>query len=260
MTKLASILIVSLASLSLLESSEADQRNSLAFVGHHGNQGMRHADQPHVPMKVTRRRQGEPSSSLFLDGGRMNQNSMFASAQTSSNSEYHHHQSTTTTNGKKSSTELSFMSSREATLPYPTTNVKLYCDMDGVLCDFEGGVKQLVGLGTADLIKGTMWKHISRADAFYENLNWTRDGRRLWNAIRKLKPDILTGVPYHKSSRIEKFNWCRRELGIDRLHHVDKAAGCNDHESVNGNAPMPDHCNVITCWSNNKWQECTHRA
>jgi hypothetical protein len=107
-----------------------------------------------------------------------------------------------------------------------------------------------------------MWKHIARSHAFYEHLPWKSDGKQLWQAIKPLKPDILTGVPYPKSSRIEKYNWCQRELGLhdDELNHVDMAAGCRDHESVNGNSRKEGVTNVITCWSNNKYCESGDKA
>lgn len=142
----------------------------------------------------------------------------------------------------------------------PVEYSKIYCDLDGVLVDFERGVMSLLQTPSSCLIKGTMWKHIARADAFYENLDWMEDGKRLWQEIRHLKPDILTGVPYPKASRIEKFNWCKRELGLSDAQHVDMAAGCRDHESVNGNFPSEDATNVITCWSNNKHLQCNGRA
>jgi hypothetical protein len=138
---------------------------------------------------------------------------------------------------------------------------KVYCDLDGVLVDFDTGVRKLLNASPSKLVKGTMWKSIARANAFYENLSWTEDGQQLWRAIRHLGPDILTGVPYPKSSRTDKFNWCKRELGLDELNHVDMAAGCRDHESVNGNLPREGVTNVITCWSNNKHMECsTYRS
>ncbi len=132
---------------------------------------------------------------------------------------------------------------------------KVYCDMDGVLVDFEKGVVRLLNAAPSNLVRGTMWKTIARAPQFFENLEWTQDGRRLWHAIRHLKPDILTGVPYPKTSRVEKFNWCKRELGLEEAHFVDYAAGHNDHECVNGNTPKEGSTNIITCWSNNKYKE-----
>lgn len=156
------------------------------------------------------------------------------------------------TSHKKISSELH--SSRSAVLA-PTLPVKVYCDLDGVLADFEKGVVNLLGTGSSKLVKGTMWKTIARANAFYENLDWTGDGQELWNAIQHLQPDILTGVPYPKSSRVEKFNWCKQKLGKAKLHHVDMASGYRDHEPVNGNLPEEGVTNVITCWSNNKFRE-----
>jgi hypothetical protein len=132
---------------------------------------------------------------------------------------------------------------------------KVYCDMDGVLVDFEKGVVRLLNAAPSNLIKGTMWKTIARAPQFFENLEWTNDGKHLWQAIRHLKPDILTGVPYPKTSRVEKFNWCKRELQLEEAHFVDYAAGYKDHECVNGNTPREGSTNIITCWSNNKYKE-----
>lgn len=157
-------------------------------------------------------------------------------------------------NHRESSTELSAsFADMAASMGY-----KVYCDLDGVLVDFEKGVRQLLKAPSSKLVKGTMWKHIARANAFYEHLDWTNDGKRLWDGIRHLQPDILTGVPYPKSSRVEKVNWCKRELGLPKVNHVDMAAGCRFHESVNGNFPKQDATNIITCWSNNKHMECGH--
>ena len=135
---------------------------------------------------------------------------------------------------------------------------KVYCDMDGCLVNFEKGVRSLLKTGSSNLEKQIMWEGISRAPRWFEELEWQMDGRRLWSAIKHLNPDILTGVPDIKSSRVEKFNWCKRELGIKEAdaHHVDMAAdGLDDHQSVNGNFPRKDKTNIITCWSNNKFKE-----
>lgn len=143
----------------------------------------------------------------------------------------------------------------------PEGSYKIYCDMDGVLVDFEAGVQRLVQVPTRQLEKETMWKHIAETRAFFEDLSWTRDGKELWNGIRHLKPDILTGVPAILSSRIEKVQWCQRELGLEKVHHVDMAgSGHDDHHSTNGCRPKEDATNIITCWSNNKHRECDERS
>jgi hypothetical protein len=140
---------------------------------------------------------------------------------------------------------------------------KVYCDMDGCLVNFEKGVRMLLKTGSSNLDKRLMWEGISQAPRWFEQLEWQMDGKRLWGAIKHLRPDILTGVPDIQSSRVEKFNWCKRELGLEETdaHHVDMAAdGINDHESVNGNFPREDKTNIITCWSNNKYKECSRHG
>jgi len=140
---------------------------------------------------------------------------------------------------------------------------KVYCDMDGCLVDFEKGVRTLLNTGSSNLDKRIMWEGISQSPLWFERLDWQKDGKRLWSAIKHLNPDILTGVPDIKSSRVEKFNWCKRELRLKEMdaHHVDMAAdGGSDHQSVNGNFPREDKTNIITCWSRNKYKECNRHG
>jgi hypothetical protein len=143
---------------------------------------------------------------------------------------------------------------------------RIFCDLDGVLCDFEHGVQRICRKSTADLAKTVMWNLIAQSNvAFFESLHWTRDGKKLWNAIRHLKPDILTGVPDMETARQEKFNWCRRHLGLEQVRHVDMAGNGYQHANVNG---VPKACkdqdrpitNVITCWSYNKHHESGRHA
>jgi hypothetical protein len=160
-------------------------------------------------------------------------------------------------NPSNSTTELSASFPGIASLP--TSPPRIFLDMDGVLVDFEKGVHQLLHTGTSNIDKQLMWKNIAQSPNWFERLEWKQDGRRLWRSLKHLRPDILTGVPDIKTSCTEKYNWCKRELGLNEAIHVDMAAdGANNgHQSVNGNVPKEDTTNVITCWSNNKYKECT---
>jgi hypothetical protein len=151
-----------------------------------------------------------------------------------------------------------------APLPLDTTysgGFKIFCDLDGVLVDFEAGVRKVCRQGTAELAKTTMWRKIAQSKtAFFAELPWTQDGPQLWKAIRHLKPDILTGVPDLKDSRREKFQWCRENLGMDHYRWVDMAGKGYVHDNVNGvSKACPQReshvTNVITCWSYNKHHE-----
>lgn len=97
-----------------------------------------------------------------------------------------------------------------------------------------------------------MWKKVQEADAFFARLPWTRGGKRLWETIRPYNVNILTGVPTYQSSKQEKLQWCRRELGIP-VHHIDKAGFARSHTP--GKQLREGVCNVITCWSDNKHYE-----
>jgi hypothetical protein len=145
---------------------------------------------------------------------------------------------------------------------------KIFCDLDGVLVDFDSGVKSLFnGKSPNELAPGLMWSRISSTPSFYANLPWTSDGKLLWRTLVNAAAasssqsssslaslDVLTGVPRNLSSRAEKFAWCQRELlmtnddeednNADKtaaaaaaslsVNHVDMAGKKNTHTTVSG--------------------------
>jgi hypothetical protein len=145
------------------------------------------------------------------------------------------------------------------------SNYKVYCDLDGVLVDFEHGIRQLFPEMKAqpcaiqDLHRATMWERVAATGDFFQTLPWTLDGRRLWQQLQCLRPTILTGVPAYKRSRLEKFQWCQQNLvangdGATHMTHIDRAGDWNEenhgHVIVNGASCTPSEhsLNVITCW------------
>jgi hypothetical protein len=92
---------------------------------------------------------------------------------------------------------------------------RLFVDLDGVLVDFDRGVRSVTGKRPDEQSPRQMWPQLARADRFYETLSWTADGRRLWDAVRDLSPTILTGLPMGTWAEPQKRAWCRRELGPD---------------------------------------------
>jgi hypothetical protein len=141
----------------------------------------------------------------------------------------------------------------------PFRRFSIFCDLDGVLCDFAHGITRLFpqmrhkNIAIDDLPRGTMWKRVQDDGSFFENLPWTETGQQLWQTIMHLEPDILTGVPCYTRSRQEKFLWCRRELGVN-VSHLDMAGSSRTHCQQDGRK-QDRACNVITCWSDNKHYE-----
>lgn len=90
---------------------------------------------------------------------------------------------------------------------------KLFVDLDGVLADFEAAVIRITGRHPSEQPPRKMWPELARTPGFYEHLAWTSDGRALWEAVRDLRPTILTGLPLGRWAEPQKRAWCARELG-----------------------------------------------
>jgi hypothetical protein len=131
---------------------------------------------------------------------------------------------------------------------------RIFCDLDGVLVDFDAGVVKLCGKPPSQISSGLLWSSIAKAGtSFFEDLPWCTDGLELWNAIRPYRPTILTGVS-RAAVAADKAAWCKRELCVE-TNHVDMAAKKKAHEPVTGFRKQGGVTNVITCWSKNKHRE-----
>ncbi len=85
----------------------------------------------------------------------------------------------------------------------------VFCDLDGCLVDFDGGVEQLTGMHPRDAVGSPedstrMWECIEAEQSFYQTLPWMPDGRQLWRFLTDVTrrhadefepPIILSGLP-----------------------------------------------------------------
>ena len=87
--------------------------------------------------------------------------------------------------------------------------------MDGVLVDFDKGYFDLTGIDVSNkfINNKNFWDPINKAGYdFWINLEWTKDGKELWDYIKKYKPIILSAPSKQNDSRIGKNDWIKREL------------------------------------------------
>ena len=107
--------------------------------------------------------------------------------------------------------------SKIAMLAEGSQQYKVYCDMDGVIVDFERGYNDLTGKeapgvhSTYD--KTDFWSAITKAGSkFWADLHWMSDGKELWNYIKQYNPKLLTAPSREKSSEIGKQEWIDKHL------------------------------------------------
>ena len=88
---------------------------------------------------------------------------------------------------------------------------RLFLDADGVLADFNRGARNLLGASPKDFIaehgRGTFWKRLAKAPNFFGTLPEMADARVLFDAVKHLKPTILTGLPEGSWSAPQKVEW-----------------------------------------------------
>lgn len=104
-----------------------------------------------------------------------------------------------------------------------SSDVKIFCDLDGVLVDFDRGFSELPDnserLSPAEYEethgKNSIWKLIDKyGDAYWSELYWKNDGRELWDYLEEYKPTILSSPSRSQSSIDGKTQWVRLNLGI----------------------------------------------
>jgi hypothetical protein len=90
----------------------------------------------------------------------------------------------------------------------------IYCDLDGVLVDFEKGYEEASGKPMSAAGEGAeFWEPIHKMGAsFWIKLKWLPDGHALWNYIKPYNPTLLSAPSQEESSRIGKRVWKKNNI------------------------------------------------
>lgn len=134
----------------------------------------------------------------------------------------------------------------------------IFCDMDGVLVDFDKGYKDLTGKHTHHVDvqdKNDFWdlldksleeKGLTEYD-YWVNLEWMPDGKRLWDFIKPYHPYILTAPSLDPGSKQGKRKWVGRLDGMKNIY-FKKAKNKSDFSGKN-RILIDDRADTIDKWN-----------
>ena len=97
-------------------------------------------------------------------------------------------------------------------------NFQIYCDMDGVLTNFEERFEHFSGMHPQEYEKkygqAAFWELIDVKVGlrFWAGMKWMPGGEKLWSYISQYNPQVLTSPSKDNNSRLGKNIWVRNHL------------------------------------------------
>lgn len=107
---------------------------------------------------------------------------------------------------------------------------RIFFDLDGVLADFDRGVKELAGFDNTGIDHNSktpvdddaMWEAMRKVDHFFDKLEPMPEGIRMFRSVKEKYPgiiEVLSGIPKEKRGMVtaagDKASWAKRVLGED---------------------------------------------
>jgi hypothetical protein len=134
----------------------------------------------------------------------------------------------------------------------------IFCDMDGVLVDFDKGYEDLTGLHTKHVDvqdSNDFWNKFKSSLAekgmeeydYWVNLEWMSDGQELWDYIKSYNPYVLTAPSRDPGSKLGKKEWVQR---LDNMKNIYFRAAQNKSDFSGRNRILiDDRADTIEKWN-----------
>lgn len=91
----------------------------------------------------------------------------------------------------------------------------IFCDMDGVLVDFDESFKSKYGDYPYNFPKERLWEIVITTPNYWVDLPKKKDAQKLIDFLEKNNFEILTGLPHYgfDKANIEKRQWIKKHIG-----------------------------------------------
>lgn len=92
----------------------------------------------------------------------------------------------------------------------------IFCDMDGVLVDFDGEFERKHGVLPYKIPREELWEIVINTKDYWINLPKTDDADKLINYLKHYNFQILTGLPVYGFDKAEKEKkqWLKNQYNI----------------------------------------------